>query len=181
MPEGSWGSGLFSPVGNRAWGLCRQNPNRIMGSSMVQTILVPVDGSEGSAAAMDLAVELARPLEATIHVLHVADTDRIDSLPGIDMYELNLLEAGNELVADAANVAEEHDIPVVQDTVPGTPHREILDYAEANHIDLIVIGTAGKSRVERWLLGSVTERVVRKAEIPVLTVRTATTEGTTSE
>ena len=60
---------------------------------------------------------------------------------------------------------------VVTETREGVPHDTILEYAEEADVDVVVMGTHGRSGLDRYLLGSVTERVVRSAEVPVLTVR----------
>jgi nucleotide-binding universal stress UspA family protein len=60
---------------------------------------------------------------------------------------------------------------VTTDVRPGTPHREILAYVEEHDADLVVLGTRGQTGLERYLLGSVTERVLRSSPVPVMTVR----------
>ena len=57
-------------------------------------------------------------------------------------------------------------------TIRGRPHWEIINYAETNQVDLIVMSTRGQSELSRWLMGSVSDRVVRGANVPVLMVRT---------
>jgi len=62
-------------------------------------------------------------------------------------------------------------VSVVSEIISGSPHKQLIDYAERHGIDLIVMGTHGRTGLDRYLLGSVTERVVRTADMPVLTVR----------
>jgi nucleotide-binding universal stress UspA family protein len=80
-------------------------------------------------------------------------------------------EHGQQVVEDAAESIE--DVSVETAVVSGTPYRGILDYADESGIDLIVMGTHGRTGVDRYLLGSVTEKIVRTADVPVLTVRMA--------
>jgi nucleotide-binding universal stress UspA family protein len=70
-----------------------------------------------------------------------------------------------------AGGAQELGIPMQMVTVGGCPHYQIIQYAEANQVDLIVMCTRGQSGLGRWLLGSVSDRVVRGANVPVLMVR----------
>lgn len=80
------------------------------------------------------------------------------------------LEAGGKAIVE--NVAAElDDVPVTTAVERGDPYRRILDYADSVDADLIVMGTHGRTGLDRYLLGSVTEKVVRTADAPVLTVR----------
>jgi nucleotide-binding universal stress UspA family protein len=76
-----------------------------------------------------------------------------------------------EYLERVAGGAQEHGIPVRVATIEGRPRVEIVRFAETNQVDLIVICTRGLSGVSRWLMGSVADRVVRGASIPVLLVR----------
>jgi nucleotide-binding universal stress UspA family protein len=70
----------------------------------------------------------------------------------------------------AVNV-QEHGIKIQMVTIVGHPHIQIIEYAETNQMDLIVMCTHGRSGLSRWLMGSVADRVVRGASVPVLVVR----------
>ncbi|WP_254768619.1 universal stress protein [Salinilacihabitans rarus] len=129
---------------------------------MYQDVLVPTDGSDGTARAIDHGVNLARAFDATIHALSVVEDDADASTTG------RAATRAVERVADEATAA---GVDVVTATRPGTPHEEILAYADENDVDLTVMGTHGRTGVDRLVIGSVTERVVRNAEIPVLTIR----------
>ncbi|TKX74832.1 universal stress protein [Halorubrum sp. GN11_10-6_MGM] len=84
-----------------------------------------------------------------------------------------LADRGAEIVeAAAARLRDGESAPEVHTAVEtGTPHSAILEYADANGVDLVVMGTHGRTGVERYLLGSVAEKVVRLSDVPVLTVR----------
>ncbi|WP_231184131.1 universal stress protein [Haladaptatus sp. DYF46] len=138
---------------------------------MYDDILVPTDGSESATEAVRNAVELATQFDATIHALYVIDIGAMWP----DAYEGNVLNdletRGKAAVERVRELAEEEGVAVTDDVVTGGhPHRMILDYADENDIDCIVMGTHGRRGLDRYLLGSVTERVVRLADVPVLTV-----------
>ncbi|EFW90889.1 stress response protein [Haladaptatus paucihalophilus DX253] len=138
---------------------------------MYDTILVPTDGSDSAAEAARNAVELAKRFDATIYAVYVIDIGAMwpDAYEGSILNDLE--ERGKKAVAAVREPAEDADIDVVDDVVTGGhPHRVILDYADDNDIDCIVMGTHGRRGLDRYLLGSVTERVVRMADVPVLTV-----------
>jgi len=139
---------------------------------MYDMILVPTDGSEPAGAAVDHAVDLAANSGATLHVLSVVDSSAYASLDVSSEQALDELEANAEAATgEIAETAAEAGIEAVTEVSVGTPHEQITDYADAADVDLIVMGTHGRTGLDRFLLGSVTERVVRAAPAPVLTVR----------
>lgn len=139
---------------------------------MYSEILVPTDGSPASAAAIDHAIDLAQQYDARLHALYV-----------VDGAAYSTLEAGAEIVVDAletegtkatdhvAERAGDAGVDCTTMVTTGTAYRTISEYVEDNDIDLVVMGTHGRRGLDRYLLGSVTERVVRTADVPVLTVR----------
>ncbi|MFC7154046.1 universal stress protein [Halomarina halobia] len=139
-------------------------------------ILVPTDGSERAAAAAEWASALARAYDATVHVLAAADTSAV----GFDVRSELLLEtvetSAEEAVADLAATLRDDGVTVETAVERGPPHGAILDAVDENDIDLVVMGTRGRSGLDRYLLGSVTEKTVRTCPVPVLTVRTAGSE-----
>lgn len=139
---------------------------------MYDRILLPTDGSEGAREATERAIELAVAFDAALHVLHVVDaTDAPDNID--ENVVLDALEAeGRRALEDVRERAIRADVETIEGTVAsGSPYRAILDYVEEDDIDLVVMGTHGRTGLERWVLGSVTERVVRLSPVPVLTVR----------
>ncbi len=138
---------------------------------MYDDILVPTDGSESAMEAADNAIELANAFDATIHALYVVDIGAMWP----DAYEGNVLHdlesRGKKAVERVRERAEDAGVDVTDEVVTGgSPHRVILDYVDENGIDCIVMGTHGRRGLEHYLLGSVTERVVRLAKVPVMTV-----------
>ena len=146
---------------------------------MTEEILVPTDGSDGATAALEHALDVAAADGARVHVLFVVDTTR-DGLRSDDDELLEVFEErGAELVTAAAERARERGVSVVDVVDRGDPHETILEYAETAPVDLIVMGTHGRRGLRRLFLGSVTERVVRTAPVPVLTVREPTADAGT--
>ena len=137
---------------------------------MYGTILVPTDGSTHSDAALDHAVDLARHHDATVHVLYVADTNR-DSLTTQRGEVVDALEQEGDRVVSEALDRVAAGVDVVDAVETGDPVETILDYADAVGADLVVMGTHGRRGLDRYLLGSTTERVVRLASVPILTIR----------
>lgn len=165
---------------------------------MYDEILYPTDGSSGSEAAAEHVREIASAFDATVHVLYVVDARHLgfgmsgdhhsEEGPGmtgahivgdepgmigdrLDAQETTeaLVEQGREFVERAAANFEGMDTePTV---VTGNPHASILEYVDDHDIDLVVMGTHGRTGVDRYLLGSVTEKVVRMSDAPVVTVR----------
>jgi nucleotide-binding universal stress UspA family protein len=137
-------------------------------------ILLPTDGSEATLAAVEEAGRLAALSGATVHVLSVADTrNRFESpTAGLaaDAWDRAEHERA-EAATDEAVAALPDDVPVECAVRDGVPKTAVLDYAEEADVDLVVMGTHGRTGLDHYLIGSVTERVVRTAPVPVLTVR----------
>jgi nucleotide-binding universal stress UspA family protein len=144
---------------------------------MYRHVLLPTDGRRGTERAVRHAVDLARRNAATLHVLHVVDTDALPLDAHSQSVVLRLEEAGYDAVE---TVRERAAAAGVEDTVgavrQGTPVREILRYADEADADVIVMGTHGRTGIRRLLVGSVTNQVVRSADVPVLTVRSTSEE-----
>jgi nucleotide-binding universal stress UspA family protein len=126
------------------------------GRTPFRRIVVPMDGSRNAEAVLPAAQELAKLFEAEILLVHVGSAGEADAAP--------------ELEATASRVNAEGIRCKVQ-RFEGDPAGRILDAAEAAAADLIAMTTHGRSGVNRWLLGSVTERVLRASTIPLLIVR----------
>lgn len=136
----------------------------------IRSILHATDFSERSGHALHLACALARDYDARLTVLHVADTPAMLFGEGVilaDDPEATLEHARRRLQSLAI---PEPTIAVVRRFEEGHPATRILEVAEALHVDLIVLGTHGRTGLSRLLMGSVAGKVVRKAPCPVLTV-----------
>lgn len=136
---------------------------------MYDTILVPTDGNPGMNAVARQALDLAALAGAEVHVLSVVDPTRVRS--DADDEEVESLErTASDATDRIATMAAQRDQDVTTVVRTGRPYEEILDYADDAGADLIVMGTHGRAGLDRYLLGSVAERVVRAATVPVLTV-----------
>lgn len=138
---------------------------------MYDRILLPTDGSDAGNPAVEEAIGLAEETGAALHVLFVVEN--IPYAPEMmdDTVETQLYSIGEEAIEGIRERATQAGIDVETEIQQGVPHESILEYAETESCDLIVMGTHGRSGLDRYLLGSVTERVVRAADCPVLTVR----------
>lgn len=140
---------------------------------MFDRLLVPTDGSALSEEAVEYAVSLARAHDATIRTVYVVNAANYGSLPmetAWDGIGEALREEGENAVERVREVVDGR-VPVETVVREGSPSRAIVDEAQAGECDLIVMGTHGRGGIDRLLLGSVTERVVRRSSVPVLTLR----------
>ncbi|MFW6152879.1 MAG: universal stress protein [Halobacteriota archaeon] len=141
---------------------------------MYSRILVPTDGSAGSMAATEHAIELARMHDATIRALYVVNETALAGasveVPWEGLYA-HLKEEGAKALEAVTELAENADVPCETAIREGRPSKLIVDEAVESGCDLIVMGTHGRSGLDRILLGSVAERVIRTSPVPVMTVR----------
>lgn len=133
-------------------------------------ILLPTDGSEGAAHAVDWGVGLAGALEAMAHTVFSVDTGRISSTEAPTTIFSALEETGKDALENVRERATADGVSVTGTVARGPPTRVVLEYVDNNGIDLVVMGTHGRSGVKQRLLGSVTENVVRNADVPVVCV-----------
>jgi nucleotide-binding universal stress UspA family protein len=139
--------------------------------SMYESILLPVDGSEGTAEILHHASELAHCTDATIQLLFVADTTR-DSVTVIEANVVDVLvQEGETIVEEAGKTLATLGVEYDTDVVQGNPAPTIVEYAQRYDHDLIVMPTHGREGLSRYLFRSVTEKVVRLSSVPVLTAR----------
>lgn len=147
---------------------------------MYDDLLLPTDGSEQAQKAAKHAIDHARNYDARLHAIYVIDTGT--SLLAVSKADVRetLRDVGEQESAQAFGqvepLADEAGVELVTDVVEGPPEERIVDYAEEQPIDLIVMGTHGRGGLGRRLLGSVTEQVVRSAPVSVLTVGDGSSE-----
>ena len=138
---------------------------------MIQTILVGYDESESSRRAFTHALELARRFKAKMLVVAVI---RIPE-PAIFAEVEGIIDAGQEHFQEAFRAlteqAQASGVLIETEVIVGHPAEQLVHVAEMRRIDLIVLGSRGTSRMKRWMLGSVSERVLRYAHCPVTIVR----------
>jgi len=150
-----------------------------MNTIACKRILCPLDFSEYSDYAMRYAALLALKFEAHLTLLHVVAPILVP-LPGDALVPpmrqadiADIADACKERLAQAAGDLSAQGVAVACQVTNGVPYLEILRAAEESHADLIVMGTHGRSGLAHLMIGSVAERVVRKAPCPVLTVKRA--------
>lgn len=132
-------------------------------------VLLPTDGSPGAEAAIEHGIHVASRDDAVVHSVHVAEmTDVGDVTTGIPEDEPD--EAVRQLLESVRDAATEAGLETEEAILEGRPHEEITRYVDRNDIDLVVLGTHGKTGISRVLLGSTAEKVVRHSSAPVLTV-----------
>ena len=147
---------------------------------MYDNILVPTDGSKTAENAVDQAVDIASKYGATVHALYVVDvdatsyslgTEQVDRIRQGNLAEMTeVKEDADEATGYVRNRASEHGVDVEEHITAGEPARAIRKFVEDNDIDLVVMGSHGRSGLKRVILGSVTEKVLRRTRLPVLVV-----------
>ena len=142
----------------------------------IKRILVPLDFSANSVRALDYAYRLALKFDASLHLVHVCEVPSMFTA-SMDAYAIaysdwsQRLGEEAELQLNRESLRIKDDVKVTTEVLFGNPARSIVDAAEANQADLIVMGTHGHGAVMHVVMGNVAERVVRTAPCPVLTVR----------
>ena len=144
---------------------------------MFKHILVPIDFSAPSDAALEYARTVATRFGASLHLLHVAE-DPYRAFYSAEVYVPEVEGLREEILSDSLTrlkallrTPDLTELHAAAEAVIGTPASTIVEYAAGRGMDLIVMGTHGRGGMSHLLLGSVAERVVRTASCPVLTVR----------
>ena len=145
----------------------------------IKTVLVPTDFSDASEHALKYGKAMARAFGASLHLVHVME-DLLAHAWAAEVYVASMpnlrdeVEKESQIRLSAMLTTEERtELKAHVALVAGNPFLEIIRYAKAHDIDLIVMGTHGRGPIAHMLLGSVAEKVVRKSPCPVLTVREA--------
>ena len=139
-------------------------------------VLAPTDFSEYSKKAVAYALELARKFGAKLTILHVIELPPypVEGYVTPNLSQTFMDDLERQATTDLAQVtpeAEAAGVEVARVVGVGTPYRKIIDTAEAEQVDLIVMATAGRTGFSHLIMGSIAERVVRTASCPVLTIR----------
>lgn len=146
---------------------------------MYEDILVATDGSDRTRGAVAHALGLAERYGATVHALYVIDSRSLaideDGFGDYDQLVTALEERGERATEAIAQQAAERGLGATTAVEHGTPARGIRRYADDHEVDLVAMGTQGRSGLSRYLLGSVAGVVLRKAAQPVLTVNRSVT------
>lgn len=147
---------------------------------MYENILIPTDGSEAAQNAVAQAVDLAEKYDATVHALYVVDVEATNLTLGteqVDRIRQGRIDEMPEVKAEAeaatgrvADEAAARGVSVEEHVTAGSPSRAIRNFVADNDIDLVVMGSHGRSGLSRVVLGSVAEKVLRRTRVPVLVV-----------
>jgi nucleotide-binding universal stress UspA family protein len=140
-----------------------------------KSILLPTDFSDESLYALSYAADLARLFNAKLYILHVIYD--IEKASNLHIPHPSITELYKDLESQAKKNLESFGIDIREDlkdtetvVLRGIPYEEIIKFAQGKNIDLIIIGTLPKSGIERFFVGSTTQRVIRNAPCPVLVV-----------
>ncbi len=149
-------------------------------NSMFEKILVATDGSKHSEHAAQMGIELAKLSKGKVTAVYVADEGRyfvpisdagfnlssgvMDSIRG------SIIKSGETAVKSIVDLAKNAGVPIETMIIEGRPAEDIIKLAEDSKMDVIVMGSIGKTGIEKFLLGSVAEKVVRGSKVPVLVV-----------
>jgi nucleotide-binding universal stress UspA family protein len=163
--------------------VCVVPPQRAL--DQARTILAPVDLSDCSRASLQMAVDLAREHEASVHVLRalpIPNTAMVPyetDVPPVDFqtYKTETRQALERFVGEV----DTSGVDVTVEQMIESPTTAILSYADDHDIDLIVMGTHGRSGIDRFFLGSTATKVLRRPPCPICTVRRADTGDTDHE
>lgn len=141
---------------------------------MFHKILIATDGSETSQKAAQIGVGLAQKHNAEIVAVYVADTSRLGYLPDYIQYsgmirEL-MLKEGKEATDQIEELAKKEGLGCEKVILEGRPSDELLRLSKEAGVDLMVMGSVGRGGLDRFLLGSVAEKVTQHSKVPILLV-----------
>ena len=140
---------------------------------MYDSILLPTDGSDGATEALEHALGAAEAYGAELHIVSVVDRRVVLAADAEEKPDVRseLSDDADSAVDELVTRTADAGASITTATPEGVPFREILTYADEESIDLLVIGTQGRTgREKRLNLGSTTERIVKKADRPILVV-----------
>lgn len=137
----------------------------LKGSEMMfKTIMVPIDGSKFADKAEDVAISVAKNFQGKMVAVHIIDEKLI--------YPFEVLEEeGEKILENAAIKGKEQGVEVETVLIVGNPARDMAKIVEKTGADLVVIGTHGKTGLQKLLMGSVAENTIKTVNVPVLLVK----------
>jgi nucleotide-binding universal stress UspA family protein len=146
----------------------------VLGICVYNKILLPTDGSENAEKAVVHGLELAARIGANVVGLYIIDTTSFVSLPEDYMWEnvRELLEAEGKKALDfVKKTSKRHKIKIETMIKEGSPSKEIVNTASKEKVDLIIMGTAGRTGLDKFFLGSISEKVLRTASTAVMIIK----------
>ncbi|KKH97661.1 universal stress protein [Methanosarcina sp. 1.H.T.1A.1] len=146
-----------------------------MSGNLFKKILIATDGSENAKKAASYGIDIAQATGAEVYALYVVSTEHAGTARTVmgwtEAFEEYLANQGGVATGYVENLGKEAGVKVEPMYLKGVPAEKILEYAEESNIDLIVMGTQGLTGVQRFLIGSVAENVLRHSKVPVMIVR----------
>lgn len=143
--------------------------------SHFKRVLIATDGSENAEKAASYGMYLAKAACAEVHVLYVISTQHAVTTRTVKSWseglEEYLKDKGRIAIGNVEKMGEEAGVKVKSVFLKGIPADKILEYAQENNIDLIVVGTHGLTGIKKFLIGSIAEKVVRHSRVPVMVIR----------
>ncbi len=144
---------------------------------MLSKIMIATDGSEASRNAANRGIILAKLSAGKVIAVYVVDTSRLIQLHGytsLHGFKESLLDAmlkeGDEAVSYIEKKSKQEGVPFEKAILKGNPAEELLRYSKESGVDVLVMGSIGRTGISRFLLGSVAEKVIRHSEVPVMVV-----------
>ena len=143
-----------------------------MANSRYKKILVPLDGSKGSERALSEAIVLAKQCDAGIFALYVLPFSPL-SYRDIRIAQETMYEEGKKILAKAQTNAEKKGVVLQQKILKGSPGKIISCFANQskNKVDLIVVGSRGRSGLKEAFLGSISNYVMHKSKVPIMIIK----------
>lgn len=144
----------------------------------IKKVLLPIDFSDTSEVLADYALTFGESFGAKIYVFNVVQN--LEELPGLSVPHISMEKVMDEIYEAAreelGKFCEEHfkgELEIGYSIVKGEPYKEILKFVEENGIDIIIMGSHGRSGLNHLFFGSTAEKVLRGARCPVLTIKLA--------
>jgi len=152
-----------------------------MGVVKFKKIMIATDGSVCSKLAADKAIEFARLTGGTVYAVHVLSNTYLSAMDGESFSSMGMnpwesiqeefRKKGQEAVNYVKDSGEMKGVNVESVLLEGNPSEELIRYAEEKNMDIVIMGTFGKTGLDRFLLGSVTGNLVRHSKVPVMVVK----------
>ena len=146
--------------------------------TMIKSVMIATDGSDTSKKAAVIGIDIARRANGTVTAVYVMDISRLShlpgyaTLPGLKEKILALIQdEGRQAIEFVQDRAQVMGVPCNKIIAQGNPGEELLKAAREQEADLLVMGKIGRTAVEKFLLGSVAEKVVLQSAIPVLLIK----------
>jgi nucleotide-binding universal stress UspA family protein len=131
---------------------------------LFERIMIPTDGSKFAARSEDVAMEIAKKFNSTVIAVHIIDEKLI--------YPFEVLEdEGKSILKKVRDRAEKEDVAIEDVLIVGSPVHDMAKIVKKTRSDLVVIGTHGKTGLEKLILGSVAENALKTVQVPLLLVK----------